>query len=188
MSFVPTDLVRDIMNAEFVFDCKNEACVDEIDKLEAEIASCMRNYHLTKQKYNSALVENLKKDFILHNLTNQLIENRFDEFCDMFSIETVKLLRKIGPKPENDSSFVLTAVRGLYRNNLATLKNKSYSGISKNKTKEPLTPEKVTCLRSIYEKRIEYVENETNMYDVTERKTKFSKHVKTALESINKSN
>lgn len=148
----------------------------------------MHKYHLTKQKYNAALVENLKKDFILYNLTNQHIDNRFEEFSVMFSIDTIKLLRKFRPKSESDSSFILAAVRGLYRDNLARLKNKSYSGISKNNVKQPLTPEKVTCLRSIYEKRMEYIEGEINMHDKAERKKKFAKHVKTALESINKSN
>lgn len=187
MLFVSTviDLISNIMNAEIVVDCENSVCIDEIDKLEAELAVCMQKCHSTKQKYHAALVENLKKDLILRNLTNQPNENRFEEFGDTFPIETIKLLRSFSSKPENDSSFVLVSVRSLYRNDLATLKNKSYSGHSKNNVKKPFTPEKLDRLKSIYEKRIEY-EHDDGIHDSLDRKKKFPKHVKTALETINK--
>lgn len=143
----------------------------------------MQQSILVKQKYQHALIENLKKDIILYNLTKQQSNQQFDEFNDVLSVETLQLLRSIGQTPECDSSFVLAAVRSLYGQNLPTLKNKSYSGISKDKKKEPFTPEKLNCLRSLYEKRFEYMEDNIIMH--TERKKKFAKHIKTALETIN---
>lgn len=143
---------------------------------------------ILKQKYQHALIENLKKDIILHDLTNQRNRTKFENFNGVFPNETISSLRSLDSKKECDSSFVLTAVRGLYRENLERLKNKSYSGISKNKTKEALTPEKLKCLRSVYEERLNYIENDVDTSEIMERKGKFAKHVKTALETINSNN
>lgn len=178
--------MEDIIREEIVADCNNEACVEEIDKLEAEIASYMCKNQSVKQQYNVALIENLKKDFVLYNLLHQNTEKSYEEFIGTFPVETIKRLQSIGQNQENDSSFILAAVRGLYSDNLTKLKNKSYSGPSKRNLKEGLTPEKVNHLKSIYEKRMEYMKPNSSMVAIEERKKKFSKHVKTAIQTINK--
>lgn len=170
---------------EIVESCENEACVDEIDQIEAEIAKCMSTYQETKHKYQAALIDNLKKDLILHKLLNREAETNFNDFDDRFPAETLHTLRSFDNVEKCDSSFVLTAVRGLYIQNLAALKNKTYSGISKNNSKESISPEKIKCLKDIFDKRMEYIELENCVVN-GERKKKFAKHVKNAIESINK--
>lgn len=131
------------------------------------------------------MIENLKKDLILHKLLNQEIKNEFDEFNDRFPVKTLNELRTLGKAEKCDSSFVLNALRGLYINNLAELKDKTYSGSSKTNSKEPITPEKMKCLKEIFEKRLEYIELADIIVD-DERKKKFPKLVKNAIETINK--
>lgn len=169
---------------EVIVDCDNETCIGEIDQLEAEISCCIQQSMSIKQQYQRALIENLKKDIIIYDLTKKQNETKFEEFIGAFSTETISSLRSFDSKVDCDSSFVLAAVRGLYGDNLQRLKNKSYSGISRDRTKEPLTPEKLTCLRSLYEKRLHYIDN-IDVHESALRKNKFAKHVKTALETIN---
>lgn len=146
----------------------------------------MTTYHQTKQKYQAALIENLKKDLILHKLLNQEAENEFVEFTGQFPAKTLMELCSLDKAEKNDSSFILTAVRGLYSNDLTQLKNKTYSGYSKTNTKECISPEKIKCLRDIFEKRLELIELSDIFVDDA-RKNKFPKHVKNAIVTINKS-
>lgn len=180
-----TDLPAFNTQNEIVESCENEACVDEMDKIEAEIAKCMTTYYETKQKYQAALIDNLKKDLILHKLLNQQTGYNFHAFSGGFPTETLDKLSTYGTAEQYDSTFVLTAVRGMYSHNLSALKNKSYSGLSKTNSKESISPEKMKCLKNIFDKRLEYIESEDFIVS-DERKKKFPKHVKNAIESINK--
>lgn len=169
---------------DIVENCENESCIDDIDQIEAEIAKCMATYQEKKQQYQDALIDNLKKDLILHKILNRETENNFDEFDDRFPTDTLNKLRSIDKTEKCDSSFILTALRGLYIHDLAALKNKTYSGISKTTSKEPITPKKMEYLKEIFEKRLGYIQEDCVVND--ERKKKFPKHVKNAIESINK--
>lgn len=144
---------------EIVENCENESCVEEIENLHAQIAIYMKKCQETKQKYHAALIDNLKKDVVLLKLTNQEKEERFSDVNGQFPTGTLELLRTFGPSQKEDSSFVLSAVRGLYINRLPALKTKSYSGTSrKNVEKHALTPEKMNHLKNIFEQRINYVD------------------------------
>lgn len=144
----------------------------------------MISYNSTKHEYQAALIENLKKDLILHKLLNQEKENNFDEFSDRFPANTLDELRSLSMAEKCDSSFILAAMRGLYKQNLAALKNKTYSGVSKTNSKESISPEKMKCLNDIFQKRLELEDAGVN----DEREKKFPKYVKSAIESINKAN
>lgn len=125
-------------------------------------------------------MENLKKDIILNDLQKTKKDEGFNDFHEKFSIGTLKLLQTFGPEQKEDSSFILAAVRGLYQNNLAALKTKSFSGNSLNNNKQALSPEKLKILNDLYERRLSALESGDK------RKKLFSKHIKNAIASINK--
>lgn len=140
---------------DVVENCEN--CVDEIDEIEKEIAKCITQQNITKQKYNEALIENLKYDLILYKLQNQEQQIQFEEFKDLFSVKTLDKLRNLSGAEVNDSGFILAAVRDLYKDNLSVLKNKNYTGSC---GKEAVSPEKKKILKDIFDKRLEYLNNE----------------------------
>lgn len=180
------DFIQQIMNAEVVFakSCQKGACLDEIQSLENEIAICISEQKEIKRELMIALSENLKKDFVIENLTDQAKNQRFDEYKDKFSSEAIQFIRNIGTTEKEDSTFVLMSMRGLYENNLSTLANKTYTGVSKCE-KNALTPTKSAFLKDIYNQRLKYIEEDGFIISATRRK-KFAKHVKTAIESINR--
>lgn len=167
-------------------NCQNEICFKEIEALEKEIACNESKYEEIKQKYQTALVENLKKDLVLDSLIQKAKEHRFSGFSEFFPSNTLIELNLIGPSEKDDSSFVSTTIRSLYSDNLALLETKTLSGKSKENNKEAMSPAKVVILKNIYDKRMEYLETDCLLTN-KKRKKNFSKHVKTALESINKS-
>lgn len=185
MTIIYFTKLTDQSRNEIVEDCENVACVAEIDQIEAEIAKCMISYNEAKHEYQAALIENLRKDLILHKLLNQEKEDNFDEFSDRLSANTLVELRSLSKAEKCDSTFILTAMRGLYNQNLSALKNKTYSGASKNNTKESISPENIKCLNDIFQKRLD---NIADLGINNERKKKFPKYVKNAIESINKAN
>lgn len=138
------DFIQQTLNSNIVFaeTCQNQACIEEIESLENEIACCVSKQKEIKRQLLTALNENLKKDYIIDSLTQQKIGERFDEFKDKFDSMTMQSLRDIGETEKEDSTFVLTSVRGMYADNLSMIANKTYSGMSKNNTKTALTPEK----------------------------------------------
>lgn len=143
------------------------------------IAKCRLEIKDVKQKYHLALIENLRKDVTIENLLDKKKKSMFDNFHGDFPHDALESLRVIGNTEREDSTFVLTAVRGLY-SDLSTLKNKTYSGMSKNKSKDPMTPKKLEILKTIFEKRIDNIDCDSDI----KRKKLFSKHVKTAIETI----
>lgn len=183
--FIDSNYIDDILNADIQFaeQCENKICAEEIKKLENDIACCMSEYEKCKQKYQTALVDNLKRDLMLDNLTEQKKENRFNDFKKVFSLSSLTELKCMGPNEREDSSFVLTAVRNLYAENLAALQKKTLTGASKNDTTEAMSPKKVDILRNVYAKRMEYMEEDC-LLDNKNRKKNCSKHINIALQTI----
>lgn len=171
-------IVQDITNAniEFVVVCQSVSCGKEIDELENEKAQYVKKIKEMKQKYHAALIENLKKDVIIGRLLDRK-EHCFDNFKAEFSFEALESLRKHGNSPSADSSFILTAIRDLYKGNINLLKNISFTNRSKSKTQ--MSPQKRTVLQRIYDERMKYLDEIGA--NVKERKNKLSLHIKIAI-------
>lgn len=103
---------------------------------------------------------------------------RFEEFGNELSREFINELKSMENTAEKDSSFVLLLMRQVYHDDLHRLKNKTFSG----RKKEPLTPEKVKLIESVFKKRLH------GQQQADARIKNVSKYVKTAIESINKKN
>lgn len=177
------------MNANLVFSdddqqCNNENCIAEIEQLTSEIRNCEKAYKETIVKYQLLLAENLKKDVLIENLHQKLIDERFNEFADHFDERKLENFRKIAYSKREDPSFVLAAVQSLYADNLAVLKFKSVSGKSKNDSKTAVTPLKRKILTELFEKRMELVSAKEAIN--VQRKAALNKHIKAAIVTVNK--
>lgn len=161
------------MNAQ---TCENLNCRKEIDELKQSIAEYAVKYNELKKTYHSALVENLKRDVILEQLCEQNKTKSFDEFKNDFTGKALLDLQLIGTSEREDSTFILSAVRNLFQEKRASLKNSTYRSLSSTE------PEKIDNIRKVYYARLESIQS------IPRRYTKFPKHVKTAIESINKKN
>lgn len=67
------DLIQDILNAPIEFDgkCENEFCRSETEATERQVKEINSQYQEAKREYTAALIENLKKDYIIEKLTQQ---------------------------------------------------------------------------------------------------------------------
>lgn len=162
-----------------VVSCENEKCYSEITSLRTELEANQEKIEQSSQKYHNMLIENLKKDGIIRKLEAILLKSGYlSEFRDILS-EAFDELNLVKNVPEKDSAFILRLMRHVYKDDLPRLKNKTYSNKGKTKLKSPLTPTKLSLVRRIFEKRVK-----DNQKD--DRIAMFGKHVKSAIESINK--
>lgn len=162
-----------------VVSCENEKCYSEITSLISELEAHQEKIEQISQQYHNMLIENLKKDGTIRKLEAILLKSGYlSEFRDILS-EAFDELNLVANVPEKDSTFILRLMRHVYKNDLPGLKNKTYSNNGRSKSKTPLTPTKLGLVRRIFEKRVK--DNQSD-----DRLAMFGKHVKTALESINK--
>lgn len=175
--------VKDILNAKIVFesDDKCTSCAAETEAVEKEIASTEKEYKDLRQNYYDMLVENIKKDVEIDELELKIQEkSNYTEFTEHFSENSMKFVRLLKNKEAEDSKFVLAVVRGLYEDRLEDLKKKNLSGRSKATNKEPVTPEKMATIRSIFAERTK------GSAKSDERGRNLRKLIKSAIETINK--
>lgn len=156
-------------------------CKNEIQKLKDKIALCEAERKKMKAKYFDLLTENLKKDVEITEMEKKIHPSIFDGFENEFSTDSMEQIRLIELVQEEDSAFVLAAMRGLYDGKLDVLSKKTVTGRSKIGGKEPISPEKLSIIKTLFNKRVEI-----NSINSIERKKKINKHVKTAIENINK--
>lgn len=176
-------VVSQIMDANIVFErderpCSNSNCQTEIQQLKVNIDSAKREISIAAKKYHETLILNLKKDIKMKELKSILPENQFDEFANSLPTAIITELKCIKNVPEKDSNFILKIVKGLYRDDLNKLNNKTFGG----RKKEALTPTKKELIKKMYTKRL------TGTLNSKEREANFGRHVKNAIETIKKQN
>lgn len=106
----------------------------------------------------------------------------FNKFEGKFTEKQISELRSIKPVKSSDSTFVLKGVRFLYESNLSSLAKKSVRG--KAKGKEPVTPEKLNFVKSMFRERLVSIG-----IDSTERQERaklFNQHFHNAIVNINR--
>lgn len=84
---------------------------------------------------------------------------------------------------KGDSTFVLNGIRFLYSDNLGKLQSKTVTGKSKIGTKEPITPQKLKQLKSIYQERLADLNLQDG--DKNKREKLFNRHAQHAITNIN---
>lgn len=95
----------------------------------------------------------------------------FETFKETFAENQLSVLRSIDKSPKGDSTFILNCVRYLYAHDLAKLTHKSVTGKSKkDEPKEPITPQKLNQIQTIYVERLSDLKIETAERDAREKK------------------
>lgn len=173
--------------------CDNQKCVEN----KTELADKLKTIKAKRDQVTNALkigIEILKKksDKInylksqLHkssgqSTTSELTHSRFK---DNFPPDILAILRSIDGKTMSDSSFVLTCVRSLYKDNLDRLKNISVTGrICKNERKQKMSPQKQKVLKDIFEERLNALVSTGN--EKLQRAKKINEHIKRAIFNAN---
>lgn len=120
----------------------------------------------------------------LSTAENDPIPMRFAEFSKYFTTNQLAELRSIGMSSREDSSFVMTAMKYIYADNLESLKSKSVTGRcnKKDQMKTKISPEKNTIIRNIFERRMSDIITD----DKKDREKKINKFMKDAITNITK--
>lgn len=162
-------------------ECTNERCISEIQSLLKEISDLEQEITAAKDIYHESLVANLKKDFMIENLEKTLKKSKYDSFRGDFGDEIITTLTLMEESQDKDNLFIRTALMHLYQDDLSKLKDKTYSG----RTKQAITPKKKEVLQKLFTTRMEFEEDQQKRLD---RSKGFGKIMKNAIEYINKMN
>lgn len=163
-------------------DCQCEVCYDEIELLKKTIAENERKLKEAKEQYRLALIDNLRCDIALEEITQKRIKNRYIGFANDFPIETIQEFRALENAEDDDYKFVLAAIRGLHKGNLESLRLKSMNGQMVNEC-DLIAPAKMQIIESAFTQRLKYI-NEVEMVDDA-RKKLVEEHINRALIKIN---
>lgn len=157
-------------------ECSNSTCHTEISKLQEEVKASEGRIQEAKKKYHGMLAQNLKKDIQINQLENET--KHYNKFRANISAKTISKLNSFDSSVSKDSLFISTVVKDLYKNDLSKLKERTYSGRVNTKCpKHPITPEKKKVLMNLFRERV-------GNSDI--RMKNLSKHVKQAIETINR--
>lgn len=190
--------------------CKKEAnCHEVILKLENQLASAAQKLEQINKAHLMCLDICKKKDAAIEllqnkiqsqpctraNTTSEAKNNEpttsqsdekkilFEKYKGVLGEVQLSKLRSIDIGRSGDSSFILNAVRFIYSENLAKLKNKSVTGCTKTKKTEAMSPEKLDQLRSLYNERIIHINEPKD--ERNDRLNKFNRLVGRAIANIN---
>lgn len=155
--------------------CSGGECQNRTQEIRDEISDYETKIHEAKERYHEVLILNLKKDAVMWQLEKDFAKLKFSKYRDILGEKSIESLRVISIAPQHDSKFILTAMKGLYRDDLSLLKTTTYSG----RTKEKMPKEKIDILKNLFNERLE------SQSDFVVRNLNFGKHVKTAIENIN---
>lgn len=128
--------------------------------------------HSNRVNLNKDLeIEQLEKEFNEKcdnnsvKLTDEIV---FSRFANTFNQEELSSLRSIPSSSSRDSSFILQALRILYKEDLSVLHTRTASSILADK--KPITPQKKEIIQAIFYERLD-----TLKLDITECKLRKSK-------------
>lgn len=110
----------------------------------------------------------------------------FSAFSTDFSEEDLAMLRSIGGDRREDSTFVASSMKCLYKNDLSVLEQKTLTGRSTRPDRlvYPVTPKKVEILSNIFNERMNSITHDE--IEKTTRNKYLNKYIKDAITNINK--
>lgn len=138
---------------------EHHCCEDEIEALNKELTEYTLEANALKQKYQIALIENLKKDVEIRSLEHKVKSNKNLKFVEL-SVDTRNKIKLIGDSPRDDNSFVSCVLNDLYNGNIESIKQKSLSGRSKTSTStanSEISPDKKKTLEKLFQERLSYL-------------------------------
>lgn len=165
---------------------------DEIRILSGKIRSLEKDLKHAKILLRKASDLNLQKDLEIKCLKEKLKKNclnekkseiLFGKFEYRFEKEELKKIRSIRAGQRNDSTFVLSILKCLYKNEEAKLSerrvtDRKYGGTKKNE----LSAEKKEIMREMLEERVlDELDEQRDQDEVTNRLKQLNKHMRNAL-------
>lgn len=150
-------------------------------RIQKAIKSCLRICG-KKDEQIEVLEQQIKeKNKCIETIPSRKVEVLFGEYVHHFADNQLSMLRSIDKSSKGDSNFVLNSLRFSYLDDLAKLQHKSVTGKSKSGQKEPITPQKLNRLKSMYKERL----NGLDSSDRKKREKQFNRHVQHAITNIN---
>lgn len=107
----------------------------------------------------------------------------FYGFKGILTDTQLSTLRLVDQNSRGDSTFVKNCVEFLYFEDLTKLQNKSLTGNSRTGLKEPVTPQKLNQIKSMYNERLNYMQ--LSDADKLIREKKLNRHINFAIININ---
>lgn len=111
----------------------------------------MSSFTTNAEKSCKAVTVQSKINSQKYGINNSAESFSYDNFAQHFNAMQLSVLRSIPNEPKNDSTFIRTALNGLYKDKINSLKNKSVTGHEQNKS--CLTPEKKAILSGLFVER-----------------------------------
>lgn len=155
----------------------SRSCCETVDKLNQELISLTEKSKELKQEYQSLLITNLQKDFIIRHLKIKKTQNKFVTFDKDFSKETIVKLNLIGDNISCDSKFIALVLNELYGQEL---KNKCLGNRGVQRGKSPISPQKKKIIQQLFTERLSYLDTDKS------REDNLSKLIRNAIDNANK--
>lgn len=172
-------------------DCnkKIEQLQNELKELKKTNVELLSDNKRLKKLFDQSTKINLHKDLKINNIVsdtqNSLIshgKSTFSLFESTFLLTELQALRSISINRTGDSTFVLTSMRFLYKDNLNLLKSRTST--KPTETKQPITPSKKDIVTKIFRERLLVLGLCPS--DFNTRFAKLNDHIKTALKNLSK--
>lgn len=174
----------------------NKNCHALKRKLQQELASLTEKDAQVEKAITTCLRICSKKDEEIDMLDNRIKIRKnnketittkpkktlFVEFEGNFTDNQLSTLRSIEKSQRGDSTFILNAIRFSYSDNLAKLQKKTVTGISKKGPKEPITPQKLNRLKSMFSERLSDLS--LGKQEKGDREKNFCRHVNRAITNV----
>lgn len=131
-------------------------------------------------------IEILEKEFEKKTENNSAkFDNKFvfSSFSNIFNDQELASLRSIPASSSRDSSFILFALRALYKGDLSVLNSRTVSNALPDK--QPITPQKKQIIKNIFYERLETLKLDT--IECNLRKSKLNELTATGIKNIRKS-
>lgn len=122
--------------------CKLQKCIEEKNVLAEKLKNIKAKREQLKTAMNICADILKKKETKINFLKSSLVKTStglelvYTQFQDSFTDGELAILRSIDGSISSDSSFVLTCVRSLYKNDMERLKNISVTGQPAPKNKK----------------------------------------------------
>lgn len=198
-------------------ECDDHACENIKRELQQQLALSKEKLVQTKKavdvckhiiQQKECKLNSLKRRLNqqLQTLNRKVPEEYFNSYKNDFTSKGLSELRSIGGKKKDDSNFILTGIRLLYRNELHRLGAITVTGRSRKKmktdanavrTNEKLSPKKLNAMKGAFEERLEVLQLEEKVHKQRAarinilinnalQKLNPNKHLKQSLDELNK--
>lgn len=201
-SFVAAKLsenVDKILDVDREKDNESNTASDGVDILHEQIKLLQKELKQAKILLRKANDVNMQKDLQIKALKQQLNKDKvqaksnvllFENHAHRFDSKDIKKIRSIKAGQRNDSAFILSITKALYKDEEAKLKERrATSRKYKDSTKSEISAEKKAIMREMLEERLINETNEADEYiEIDGRLKKLNTHMRHALKNSATSN